>query len=87
MKYLFWYLKGTSSYKLIYEGSNDLELFQTYSDVSHSGCKESGWSTGGYTIIVCSGTVGWSLKHQPFVILSSTETEYVAAVEAGKEIK
>ena len=87
MKYLFWYLKRTSSYKLIYKESNDSELFQTYSDVSHSSCKESGWSTGGYTIIVCSKTVGWSSKHQPFVILSSTEAEYVAAVEAGKEIK
>ena len=87
MKYLFWYLKETSSYKLIYKGSNDSELFQTYSDISYSGCKESGWSTGGYTIIVCSETVGWSSKHQPFVILSSTEAEYVAAVEAGKEIK
>ena len=56
-KHLFWYLKGTSSYKLVYKGNDDSELFQTYSDVSHGGCKESGYSLGSYTTIVCSEVV------------------------------
>jgi len=54
---LLWniFLKETSSYKLVYKESDNPELFQTYSDTSHSGCKGSSCSTGGYTTIVCSG--------------------------------
>jgi len=49
------YLKGTSSYKLVYKESDNSELFQTYSDASHSGCKESSCSTGDHTTIFCGG--------------------------------
>ena len=87
VKHLLQYLKGTRDYKLVYKGCDDEELFQTYSDASHGGCKQTGRSTGGYVSIVCGAAVGWSSKRQPFVTLSSTESEYVAAVEAGKEIK
>ena len=44
--------KGTSNYKLIYKGSNALELSQTYSNALHGGCKESSHSTA----------VGWLSK-------------------------
>jgi len=87
VKHLLCYLKGTSHYKLVYSKSDDSELFQTYSDASHGGCKQTGRSTGGYATVMCGAAIRWSSKRQPFVILSSTETEYVAAVEAGKEIK
>ena len=50
IKYLLHYLKETSSYKLVYKGSDDSELFQTYSNTSY---KESGCSTGDHTTIVC----------------------------------
>jgi len=36
---------------------------------------------------VCSGAVGWSLKHQLFATLSSTEAEYMTTIKVGKEIK
>ena len=87
IKHLLRYLKGTSHYKLIYSKNDDPELFQTYSDASHGGCKQTGRSTGGYATVMCGAAIGWSSKRQPFVTLSSTEAEYVAAVEAGKEIK
>jgi len=86
VKHLFRYLKGTAGYKLVYKGSDDEELFRTYSDASHGDCKETGRATGGYVSLVCGGAIGWSSKRQSFVTLSTTEAEYVAAVEAGKEI-
>ena len=87
VKHLFRYLRGTADYKLVYRPGIDGELFTTYSDASHGGCKATGRSTGGYVTLVSGAAVGWSSKRQPFVTLSSTEAEYIAAVEAGKEIK
>ena len=87
VKHLFRYLRGTADYKLVYCPGIDGELFTTYSDTSHGGCKATGRSTGGYVTLVSGAAVGWSSKRQPFVTLSSTEAEYIAAVEAGKEIK
>ena len=88
VKHLMRYLKGTLDFKLVYrrdayqDGGN---LFVTYSDADHGGCKDSGKSTGGYLTCVAGGAVGWSSKLQGIVTLSSTEAEYIAAVEAGKE--
>jgi len=87
VKHLLHYLKGTSYYKLVYSKSDDSELFQTYSDASRGGCKQTGRSTGRYATVMCGAVIGWSSKHQPFVTLFSTEAEYVVAVEAGKKIK
>ncbi|KAF7779132.1 hypothetical protein Agabi119p4_3477 [Agaricus bisporus var. burnettii] len=63
------------------------ELFTTFSDASHGACKATGRATGGYVTLVSGAAVGWSSKRQPFVTFSSTEAEFVAAIEAGKEIK
>ena len=55
IKNLFYYLKETNNYKLIYFESNNSELFQTYFDASHGGCKENR-----YVTIACRMAVGWS---------------------------
>jgi hypothetical protein len=87
LKHLFRYVKGTIDHKLTYQG--DLatkELFITYSDASHGDCVDTGRSTAGYVTMIAGGAVGWYSKLQTIVALSSTEAEYMAAVEAGKEI-
>jgi len=43
--------------------------------------------TGGYVICIGGGAVDWRSWLQPFVLLSTTEAEFVATVEAGKAIK
>lgn len=86
LKHLLRYLKGTMDYKLTYQGNDPTVRFNTYCDASHGDCLDSGQSTGGYITTMAGGAVDWSSKLQSIVALSSTEAEFVAAVEAGKEI-
>jgi len=87
LKHLFYYVKGTADHKLTYQGNlASNELFLTYSDASHGDCVDTGCSTAGYVTMIVGGAVGWYSKLQTIVALSTTEAEYMAAVEAGKEI-
>ena len=61
-------------------------MFLTYSDADHGGNSDNGKSTGGYLVKLGTGAVSWSSKLQTMVALSTTEAEYIAAVEASKEI-
>ena len=86
VKHLFRYLKGSLDYKLVYGPTDSSQLFITYTDADHGGNPDNGRSTGGYAILIGGGAVSWSSRLQPVVSLSTTEAEYIAAVEAGKEI-
>ena len=52
----------------------------------NGGNTDNGKSTGGYLVKLGTGAVSWSSKLQTMVALSTTEAEYIAAVEAAKEI-
>jgi hypothetical protein len=83
------YIKGTMDYAITYVPDPSMsQLFTTYSDVNHGGCKDTGRSSGAYIVKIGSGVVSWQSKRQSIVIvaLSTTEAEYMAACEAGKEI-
>ena len=86
VKHLFRYLKGTLEHKLTYSGELGADVFTAYCDAAHGDCKDTGRSTGGYVTMMAGGAIGWSSKLQGIVALSTTEAEYIAAVEAGKEI-
>ena len=87
VKHLFRYLKGTTDTKLTYSPDPaSKSLFTVYTDADFGGDPDTGRSTGAYVVKMGTGAVDWSSKLQPIVTLSSTEAEYVAAVEAGKEI-
>jgi hypothetical protein len=86
LKHLLRYLKGSMDYKLTYSGKDASVRFDTYCDASHGDCVDSGRSTGGYVTCMAGGAISWSSKLQSIVALSSTEAEYMVAVEAGKEI-
>ena len=90
VKHCLRYLKGTIDLKLTYgpsfPGDTGVD-FVAYSDADHGGCKDSGRSTSGYITKVGTGSVGWLSKLQSTVALSTTEAEFVAGGETGKEIK
>ena len=87
VKYLFRYLRRTMDLALTYSPCpHSSELFRTYSDADHAGELDSRKSTGRFVIMVETGAVSWFSKLQSMVRLLSTEAEYVAGNEAGKEV-
>jgi hypothetical protein len=87
VKHLLHYLKDTADYSITYPPDPlSSELFSTYSDADHGGCKDTAQSTGGYLVKIGSGAVSWSSKLQIIVALSTTQAEYIAVVAGGKEI-
>jgi hypothetical protein len=77
-------LRGISTHALCFGGS-DIVL-QGYVDSDMEGDKDNRRSTTGYVFTVGGTTVSWISKLQKFVALSTTEAEYVVAIEASKEI-
>ena len=49
-------------------------------------CVDTGRSTAGFVTMIAGGPIGWYSKLQTIVALSTTEAEYMAAIEGGKEI-
>ena len=83
------YLKGTLDHKLVYRRdacSDDGEIFVTYSDADHGGNPDNGKSTSGFLVTMGGAAISWSSKLQSVVTLSTTEAEYIAAVNSSKEI-
>jgi hypothetical protein len=91
VKHLFRYIKGTLDFKLTYgptpSSSSLTSLFTTYSDADHGGDKSTGRSTGAWMVMMGGGAVSWRSKLQTVVAQSTTEAEFIAASEAGKELK
>jgi hypothetical protein len=88
VKHLMRYIKSTLDFCLTYSKSASLpHPFIVYTDADHGGCADSGKSTGGYLVMMSGCPVSWRSKLQTTVSLSTTEAEYVAGVEAGKELK
>ncbi|CAI7785960.1 unnamed protein product, partial [Closterium sp. NIES-54] len=65
-------------------GPESLELIG-YVDADDAGDKQDRTSTGGYVFVYGGAAVSWSSSRIKCATLSSTESEYVAATNAGKE--
>ena len=86
-KHLCRYLQGTKDYKLTYAPDPSCtQLFTTYSDADHGGNPDNGKSTSGMVVKMGTGAISWASKLQSIVTLSTTEAEYIAAVQAAQEI-
>ena len=77
-------MRGTTNQALCFGGSN-ISL-QGYVDADMEGDRDNRRSTIGYVFTVGGTTVSWVSKIQSVVALSTTEEEYVAAIEASKEM-
>ena len=78
------YLRRTTSHALCFGGSDT--ILQGFVDVDMAGDKYSRRSTIVYVFTVGGIAVSWISKLQQVVALSTTEAEYVAAIEASKEM-
>ncbi|CAI7766948.1 unnamed protein product [Closterium sp. NIES-54] len=79
------YLANTRDTALEFGGGPEsLELIG-YVDADDAGNKQNRTSTGGYLLVSGGATVSWSSSRIKCATLSSTESEYVAATNAGKE--
>ncbi|CAI7803774.1 unnamed protein product [Closterium sp. NIES-53] len=58
-----------------------------YADADDAGDKQTHSSTNGYVFVFGGACVSWTSQRIKCVILSSTESEYIAAIEVGKEAR
>jgi ATP-binding cassette subfamily B (MDR/TAP) protein 1 len=84
IKWILRYLKGTSNVCLRY--GSEKPMLEGFTDSDMSGDVDSSRSTSGYVMTYSGGAVSWKSRLQKTVALSTTEAEYMAAVEAGKEL-
>ena len=61
-------------------------LFIAYSDADHACSVDTGRLTGSYMLITAGAVISWQSKLQSLVTLSTTEAQYIAAVETGKDV-
>uniref|UniRef100_A0A803MF12 CCHC-type domain-containing protein n=1 Tax=Chenopodium quinoa TaxID=63459 RepID=A0A803MF12_CHEQI len=83
--WLLRYLLGTSSMALCF-GRNEVVL-EGFVDADFGGCYDSSKSTSGYVYTIGGTAISWMSKLQKCVSMSTTEAEYVAMSEAGKEME
>ncbi|THH00740.1 hypothetical protein EW145_g7032 [Phellinidium pouzarii] len=62
------------------------ELFTTFSDADHGGDEDNRRSTSGMVVKMGTGAISWASRLQTIVTLSTTEAEYISAVQSGQEI-
>ena len=80
------YLKGTVNLSLTLGR-------KTHTSVDLIGWSDSNWgedpdthcSVEGFLFDIAGGSISWSYKKQPMVVLSTVEAEYMAASNATKE--
>ncbi|UYV83114.1 hypothetical protein LAZ67_22002254 [Cordylochernes scorpioides] len=83
IKNVFRYLKATPQLGILYASHKELT---GYSDSDYARDLDSRKSTTGYIFMLNHGAFSWSSQKQSTVALSTTESEYIAACAATKEM-
>jgi hypothetical protein len=84
VKWVMRYLRGSSNLKLTLGCKKPMLVGYTDSDLA--GSIDDRKSTSGYMVTFAGGAVAWQSKLQKCVALSTTEAEFIAIVEASKEL-
>lgn len=85
VKRIFAFVKGTIDYILKYKSGNSESELIGFSDADYANDIETRRSSTGYIFCIANGSVSWSSQTRKLVVLSTTESEYVAAATATKE--
>lgn len=85
VKCIFKYIRGTIDMGICFESGGNLD-FRGYSDADYAGDVITRRSTSGYVFMFGNGIISWCSERQNSVALSTTESEYIAAPHAVKEL-
>ncbi|KAH9754233.1 hypothetical protein KPL71_015385 [Citrus sinensis] len=86
VKWILRYLRGTTSYGLLYGGERaNYNLVEGSVDSDYTGDLDNRRSLTCFLFTLNSCTISWKASLQSVVALSTTEAEYTAAAEAFKE--
>ena len=86
VKRILAYLKGTIGNGIQYGGVENAKTLTAYTDANFAANIDDRLSTSGVLLMLNGGPIAWSSHRQKCVSLSTTESEYVAAAAASKEI-
>ena len=87
VKRIFSYLKGTAAYGITFGNKTaGGGALLAYSDADFAANLDDRRSTTGVLLMLNGGPVSWKSQRQSCVSLSTTESEYVAAAAAAKEV-
>jgi hypothetical protein len=84
VKNVFKYLIRTKGMFLVYGREEEL-VVTGYTDASFQTDQDDSNSQSGYVFTINGGAVSWKSSKQETVAYSTTEAEYIAALEAAKE--
>lgn len=79
------YIKGTISHGILFSKQGNHRLYG-FSDADYAGDVQTRKSTSGFTFMYNNSMISWRSTLQRSVSQSTTESEYIAAAEADKEL-
>lgn len=85
VKRILRYIRGTIGYGISYKSNMNVVL-SCFSDADYAGDVDTRCSTSGYLFLVGTGAISWASEKQKTVAQSTTESEYIAASQAVKEL-
>ncbi|CAM8978530.1 unnamed protein product [Rhodiola kirilowii] len=85
MKFLLKYLNNTKNLGLVYACNGQKSDLFGYVDSDYASNRDNRKSTTGLFVTWFGNCISWKSQLQSVVALSSTEAEFIAAIEAAKE--